>query len=160
MFQMHCTNNLSSELYKFTPEGIYPNFNMHRDSMEFLYISMAREWTYPQGSKKYPKNLPAIYWYFWPTWVYYIHFQPIRLLLNKQGIHGLLESGFASTLNMVLHVNTMCGFGMEQTYLKLPYACLLLGVASNFWNSSSNDQKLQQLLLLAYVPRTCFSQLA
>ena len=32
---MHCTNNLASESCKFTPEQIYPNVNMHRDSMEF-----------------------------------------------------------------------------------------------------------------------------
>ena len=28
-------NNLTSESCKFTPERIYPNVNMHRDSMEF-----------------------------------------------------------------------------------------------------------------------------
>ena len=29
------TNNLASESYKFTPERIYPNVNMHRVSVEF-----------------------------------------------------------------------------------------------------------------------------
>ena len=40
---------------------------------------------------------------------------------NKQGIHGLLESGLPCTLNMVLHVNTMCVFGMERKYPTIPY---------------------------------------
>ena len=48
---------------------------------------------------------------------------------NKQGIHGLLESGLPCTLNMVLHVNTMCLFGMERKYPTIPLftdCCIIL----------------------------------
>ena len=40
---------------------------------------------------------------------------------NKQGIHGLLESGLPCTLNMVLHVKPMGVFGMERKYPTIPY---------------------------------------
>ena len=40
---------------------------------------------------------------------------------NEQSIHVLLENDLPCTFNMVLHVNTMCTFGMEQRYPKLPY---------------------------------------
>ena len=117
---MHCTNNLTSETCKFTPERIYPNVDMHRDSMEFCAL-VWQERELPLRVVKIPEKLTSLKLVFLTNLGVLQTFSTNKTAANDEGIHGFSESGLPCTFNMVLHVNTMCVFRMEQKYPTIPY---------------------------------------
>ena len=78
---MQCTNNLASKLCRFTPERTY------------LIVKEKKRFYGQSHQSKI------------------VMFDKLRCtnqsVTNKQDIHGLLESGFPCTANMVLYVNKM-----------------------------------------------------
>ena len=161
--QMHSTNNLASESCCFTPEQIYPNVNMHRDSKEFrAWVWL--EWTYPQGSGNTRKFTSHKLVFFDQLGVLKT-FSTNQTAANKQVIHGLLESGLPCISNMVLHENTICFFVMERKYPKLPYILIIIHRLRSRWpqgfSMHDDHQQMRQsaiLALLLHYPQAIFVQ--
>ena len=99
---------------------------------------MARGWTYLHCSENTPKKFTSHKLVFFTNLGVLQTFSTNQAAANKQGIHGLMESGLKCTLNMVLHVNTMCAFGMERKYPKLPYFDSVTSCADCKFTHNSN----------------------
>ena len=107
--QMHYTNNLTSESCKFTPEWIYPNVNMHRDSTEFCPYWVLQESELTLKVAKIPEKITSLKLVFLTNLGVLQTFSTNQTAGNKQVIQGLLESCLPCTLNIVLLVKR-CAF--------------------------------------------------
>ena len=105
---------LGSESCKYTPERIYPYYAQRFYGI--LCVSMAKGSELTLRVAKIPEKSISHKLLFFTNLGVLQTFLTNQTAANKQGIHGLLQSGFPCTLNMVLHVKTMCGFGMERKY--------------------------------------------
>ena len=92
---------------------------MHRDSTEFCpYVLQESELTLKVA--KTPEQFTSLRLVFLTNLGVLQTFSANQTAANKQGIHKLLEPGLPCTLNMVLHVKTMCIFEMERKYMTIP----------------------------------------